>query len=142
MLIDCADARARWRDAPPEAIAGNALRRVRRSPATPARRGAVPEARADAAALLAPGAEPPGATAPRVDPAEALPLYVRDKVAQTTREREAAARRSGADMSAPHGRSEGGAPSRGGTSRWRGWTHERNAAAAGALARRPRPAGR
>ena len=80
----------RWRDAPPEVVAGDALARVRRAPATPARRGAVPRRAPTRAALLAPGAQAPGATAPRVDAAEALPLYVRDKVAQTTREREAA----------------------------------------------------
>jgi tRNA threonylcarbamoyladenosine biosynthesis protein TsaB len=88
MLADCAALEARWRDAPPEAVAGDAL------PAFGDRLGTggaerFPEARADAESLLALAASAwrDGAG---VDPAQALPLYVRDKVAQTTRERAAA----------------------------------------------------
>ena len=88
MLVDCAELDRRWRDAPPEAVAGDALTAFGdRLAAGAARR--FPEARADAASLLALAASAwrDGAG---VDAAAALPLYVRDKVAQTTRERDAA----------------------------------------------------
>jgi len=88
MLVDCADLVLRWREAPPEAVAGDALRAFGARLDTGAARR-FPEARADAEALLALALAAWRAGA-GVDPAEALPLYVRDKVAQTTREREAA----------------------------------------------------
>ncbi|MCE9657448.1 MAG: tRNA (adenosine(37)-N6)-threonylcarbamoyltransferase complex dimerization subunit type 1 TsaB [Burkholderiales bacterium] len=87
MLLDCAGLEARWRDEPPAAVAGDALLvfgdRLRTGAAQ-----RFPEARAGAEALLALAASAwrDGAG---VDPALALPLYVRDKVAQTTRERDA-----------------------------------------------------
>ena len=88
MLVDATRSPQRWREAPPEAVAGDALRAFGDRLDTGAARR-LPEARADAEALLALalGAWRDGAG---VDAAEALPLYVRDKVAQTTREREAA----------------------------------------------------
>ena len=88
MLVDCVELAERWREAPPEAVAGDALSAFGGRLDTGAARR-FPEARADAEALLALAlaAWRDGAG---VDAAEALPLYVRDKVAQTTREREAA----------------------------------------------------
>ena len=88
MLVDCAQLQARWQEAPPEAVAGDALSAFGARLDT----GAAlrfPEARADAESLLALAASGwrDGAA---LDAALALPLYVRDKVAQTTRERDAA----------------------------------------------------
>ncbi len=78
---------AAWRDAPPAVVAGNAL------PAFGARLDTglavrVPEAvpRGSALIALARAAWHAGAL---LEPAQALPLYVRDKVALTTAEREA-----------------------------------------------------
>jgi tRNA threonylcarbamoyladenosine biosynthesis protein TsaB len=88
MLVDCAELARRWREAPPEAVAGDALLAFADRLATGAARR-FPDARADAASLLALAASAWRDSA-GVDAAEALPLYVRDKVAQTTREREAA----------------------------------------------------
>jgi tRNA threonylcarbamoyladenosine biosynthesis protein TsaB len=87
MLSDCAQLAARWRGAPAQVVAGNAIRafagRLETGTAI-----AFPDASASAAALLALAAQAwrDGAG---VDAAQALPLYVRDKVAETTREREA-----------------------------------------------------
>jgi len=88
MLADCATLEARWREAPPEAVAGDALTAFGPRLDTGAAQR-FPEARADADSLLALAASAwrDGAG---VDAALALPLYVRDKVAQTTRERDAA----------------------------------------------------
>ena len=88
LLTDCVALATRWRDAPAQAVAGDALLAFgARLETGNARR--FPEARAGADALLALAGRAwrDGAG---VDPAQALPLYVRDKVAQTTREREAA----------------------------------------------------
>lgn len=88
MLVDCAGLEARWREAPPEAVAGDALLAFgARLDTGGARR--LPDARADAGSLLA-LAESAWREGAGVDAALALPLYVRDKVAQTTRERDAA----------------------------------------------------
>ena len=88
MLVDGAELGRRWREAPPEAVAGDALLAFAdRLDTGKALR--FPEARADADSLLA-LAESAWRDGAGVDAAEALPLYVRDKVAQTTREREAA----------------------------------------------------
>jgi tRNA threonylcarbamoyladenosine biosynthesis protein TsaB len=87
-LTDCEALAERWRDDPPEAIAGNALIVFAGQLAT-------------ADAVLAPMATPSALAMLRlagrawsdgtaVDPTLALPLYVRDNVAQTTAEREAA----------------------------------------------------
>jgi len=88
MLLDVAELAQRWREAPPEAVAGDALLVFADRLETGAARR-FPEARADAESLLA-LAESAWRDGAGVDAAEALPLYVRDKVAQTTREREAA----------------------------------------------------
>ena len=88
MLTDAEALSQRWSDAPPDAVAGDALACLRRAPATPATRSLRPEARTDAAALAA-LAERAWRAGEAVDAAEALPLYVRDKVAETTLEREA-----------------------------------------------------
>jgi tRNA threonylcarbamoyladenosine biosynthesis protein TsaB len=90
MLTDADALSGRWRAAPPEAVAGDVLRvfGARLEDALGAAQR-FPDARADADALLvlAGQAWRDGAG---VDAADALPLYVRDKVAETTREREAA----------------------------------------------------
>ena len=78
---------ARWAAAPPQVVAGRALDafagRLALHGAQP-----VPAAEPDAAALLRVAAERFEREG-GIDPALALPLYVRDKVAQTTVEREA-----------------------------------------------------
>jgi tRNA threonylcarbamoyladenosine biosynthesis protein TsaB len=78
----------RWRREPPSLVAGNALGAFGDRLATGAAERA-PDAlpRASALLALAPGLIERGAL---VDAALALPLYVREKVAQTTAEREAA----------------------------------------------------
>ena len=87
-LTDCEALAARWRDEVPTAIAGNAI-------------GAFGARLATGAAILFPDAAPRGTALLRlaqqawadgaaVDPALALPLYVRDKVAETEAERAAA----------------------------------------------------
>ncbi len=76
----------RWRAAPPEAVAGSALDafgdRLNTHSAT---RLPQPRSRAQALAQLAQQLWADGAA---VDAAQALPVYLRDKVAQTTAERE------------------------------------------------------
>jgi tRNA threonylcarbamoyladenosine biosynthesis protein TsaB len=87
MLTDAEALSARWQVAPPSAVAGDALIAfASRLDTGDALR--FPEARIGPAALaeLAERAWQAGAG---VDAAEALPLYVRDKVAETTLEREA-----------------------------------------------------
>ncbi|MBS0448779.1 MAG: tRNA (adenosine(37)-N6)-threonylcarbamoyltransferase complex dimerization subunit type 1 TsaB [Proteobacteria bacterium] len=87
MLVRPEALNARWRAQPPQIVAGNAVRAYgARLDLRAARR--IPEAMPHAAAMLRiAGAlwERGGA----VDAAAALPLYVRDKVAQTTAERAA-----------------------------------------------------
>jgi len=87
-LTDCEALAERWRTDPPEAIAGNAITVFAGRLATA---GAALAAQATPSAIallrLAEQAWTDGAA---VDPALALPLYVRDHVAQTTAEREAA----------------------------------------------------
>jgi tRNA threonylcarbamoyladenosine biosynthesis protein TsaB len=87
MLITPDALAERWRQAPPERIAGNALgvfadvwrtADARRAP------DALPRARA-----MLPLAQTAWRAGAAVDPALALPLYLRDKIAQTTVEREA-----------------------------------------------------
>src|SRR5438552_10783159 len=77
-----------WRAAPPERVAGNALDAFGERLATGAARR-VPDALPRASALLA-VAPALIARGGLVDAALALPLYVREKVAQTTAERDAA----------------------------------------------------
>ena len=89
MLTDCEALSARWHTAPAQAIAGNALAVfAARLPTA----GALlfPEARPEATAMLA-LAEAAWRAGEAVDAALALPLYVRDKVAETTAERAARA---------------------------------------------------
>ena len=80
---------AQWRDARPDLVAGSALaafgERLRLPEA--ARRVPREQARADALLRLAEAAAHAGAG---IDAAAALPLYLRDKVALTTAERDAA----------------------------------------------------
>jgi tRNA threonylcarbamoyladenosine biosynthesis protein TsaB len=83
---------AAWRDAPPACVAGSALAAF--GPRLPV--GAawtVPRTR-DRAAALASLARAAWARGEGVDAAQALPLYLRDKVALTTAEREAARARA------------------------------------------------
>ena len=88
LLADCEALAARWAERTPQAVAGDALRvfadRLPTFGAT-----LVPDAAPGAAAWLA-LAEAAWGRGEAVDPALALPLYVRDKVAQTTLERNAA----------------------------------------------------
>lgn len=83
-----------WRRQPPRRIAGNALTAFGgRLPVA----GARCEARVvDRAAALGRLARAAWAHGTRLDPAEALPMYLRDKVALTTAERERQAARSAA----------------------------------------------
>jgi tRNA threonylcarbamoyladenosine biosynthesis protein TsaB len=87
-LTDAAALSSRWREAPPGVVAGDALGAFGDRLETGAAQR-LPEARAGAASLAALAAQAwdEGAA---VDPAEALPIYVRDKVAATTIERQAA----------------------------------------------------
>lgn len=87
LLADVAALAERWRAEPPEAVAGDALVAFGVRLDTGAARR-IPGARADADALLA-LAESAWRDGRGVDAADALPLYVRDKVAETTRERDA-----------------------------------------------------
>ena len=79
---------ARWRAQPPDLIAGNALAAFGAQLVTGIARRA-PEARPRGRAML-PLARALWAAGGAVDAALALPRYVRDKVAQTTLERDAA----------------------------------------------------
>ena len=79
---------ARWAVRPPELVAGNALAAF--GPRLVAGSAELaPDAMPRAAALL-PLAQAMWARGGAVAPAQALPLYLRDKVAQTTEERDAA----------------------------------------------------
>ena len=81
---------ARWREAPPSAVAGNALGAFgARLECGAARRFAGAAPRPGGLLTLAQRA---WALGQAIDPALALPLYLRDKVAQTTVEREATRR--------------------------------------------------
>jgi tRNA threonylcarbamoyladenosine biosynthesis protein TsaB len=81
---------ARWRAAPPRVVAGNAVSVFGdRLPLHGAM--CVPDAGSRARALLA-LARRAHADGAAIDPAQALPLYLRDKVALTTDERDAARR--------------------------------------------------
>jgi tRNA threonylcarbamoyladenosine biosynthesis protein TsaB len=79
---------ARWAERPAACVVGTALAVFgERLPGVPAGPAPVPGGRAAALARLARGQWAQGAA---LDAALALPVYVRDKVAQTTAEREAA----------------------------------------------------
>ena len=96
VLADCEALARVWQRAPPPVVAGNALGVVRRAACD--RRGrARPRRDAERARAAASRGRTRGPTARAVDAALALPLYVRDKVAQTeSRARGALARRSAA----------------------------------------------
>ncbi len=86
VLTDCDALAARWRELPPQAVAGDALRAFgSRLPTGVA--ALMPAATPSALAMLR-LAERAWRDGDAVDPALALPLYVRDKVAETTVERE------------------------------------------------------
>ena len=90
MLCSPEDLNARWAQEPPRCVAGSALGVFgERLLCAEAVRHAAARSRAHALARLAEVAWREGAT---LDAALALPLYLRDKVAQTTAEREAAQR--------------------------------------------------
>ena len=88
MLTDPAALATLWHAAPPAAVAGDALAVFGAALATGGARR-YPEARLTPAALLA-LAERAWRDSAALDPADALPVYVRDRVALTTRERAAA----------------------------------------------------
>ena len=102
-LTDCDALAAIWREAPPAIVAGNAIAafgaRLQTGDAT-----VIPEATPNARALLR-LAERAWLNGAAVDPARALPLYVRDKVALTEAER--AARKGTPKESAAPPRGEG-----------------------------------
>lgn len=93
-LLDPQDLLARWRDAPPAVVAGSAPAAFGERLPLPDGARLVPVARSRAAALARVAAQR-FADGGAVDAALALPVYVRDKVALTTAEREAAAARKG-----------------------------------------------
>jgi len=78
---------AAWTDAPPRAVAGSAWPAF--GPRLPVPGGAAVYAEADRAAALLRLALQAAAAGAGVDAADALPLYLRDKVAFTTQERAA-----------------------------------------------------
>ena len=105
-LTDCESLASRWRDEPPSAIAGNAIgafgARLTTGDAT-----LFGDAAPTALALLR-LADHAWAEGAAVDPALALPLYVRDKVADTEAERAASRQAKGAPKEpAPPSRREG-----------------------------------
>jgi tRNA threonylcarbamoyladenosine biosynthesis protein TsaB len=105
-LTDCESLAARWQAEPPSAIAGNAIgafgARLSTGDAT-LFRDAAPTARS-----LLRLAEHAWADGAAVDPALALPLYVRDKVADTEAERAASRQAKGTPKEpAPPSRREG-----------------------------------
>jgi tRNA threonylcarbamoyladenosine biosynthesis protein TsaB len=105
-LTDCEALAARWRAAPPAAIAGNAIGVFGPRLATGAAT-LFPSATPSAVALLR-LAQHAWAAGQAVDPALALPLYVRDKVADTEAERAALRAQKGAPTEpAPPSRREG-----------------------------------
>ncbi|HEV7578547.1 MAG TPA: tRNA (adenosine(37)-N6)-threonylcarbamoyltransferase complex dimerization subunit type 1 TsaB [Caldimonas sp.] len=104
-LTDCDALAARWRAAPPAAIAGNAIgafgARLKTGEAT-----LFAAATPSALALLRLAAQG-WADGVAVDPALALPLYVRDKVADTEAERAAQREKGAPKEPAPPSRREG-----------------------------------
>lgn len=84
---------ARWRATPPRAVAGSALAAFGERLALPA--GVLRAGGGDRGAALMRLAQAGWRAAAAIDAAQALPLYLRDKVALTTDERAAAAAASG-----------------------------------------------
>ena len=87
MLTTVERLHAIWRATPPEVVAGNALHAFR-SELEPAGARCEPDAMPRAVGMLN-LARALAAQGGAVDVAEALPLYMRDKVAETTMERAA-----------------------------------------------------
>ena len=87
LLIDADGLNRRWRTAPPQVVAGNALR-VFGTRLEPADARLAPDAAPRAVGMLA-LARALWVHGGAVDAAQALPLYLRDKVAETTAERAA-----------------------------------------------------
>jgi tRNA threonylcarbamoyladenosine biosynthesis protein TsaB len=79
----------RWQEAPVDLVAGSALEAFGERLPLPARAQRVPHERSRAGALLR-LAEAAAAAGEGIDAARALPLYLRDKVALTSAERDAA----------------------------------------------------
>ena len=105
-LTDCESLAARWRDEPPSAIAGNAIGAFGARLAT-GNATLFGDAAPTASALLR-LAEHAWAEGSAVEPALALPLYVRDNVAQTEAERALLRAAKGAPKEpAPPSRREG-----------------------------------
>jgi len=105
-LTDCESLAARWRDEPPAAIAGNAIGAFGARLAT-GNATLFGDAAPTASALLR-LAEHAWADGAAVEPALALPLYVRDNVAQTEAERALLRAAKGAPKEpAPPSRREG-----------------------------------
>jgi len=99
-LTDCEALAGRWQDAPPSLVAGNALAVF--GARLPTGGAALRGAAAPSALALLRLAEQGWADGAAVDPALALPLYVRDKVADTEAERASLrAARSSRDPIAP-----------------------------------------
>ena len=104
-LTDCDALAARWRDAPPPAIAGNALRRLRRAPRHRRRAAAFPTRDAERARPAAPGRAGLGRRRRRRPGARPAALRAR----QGRRDRRANARRAAARRARlPRGGSEAG----------------------------------
>ena len=86
MLVDCAGARGALARRAARGVAGDAL--LAFGDRLDDRRGAaLPRGACRCRARCSPWRAAPGATAPAVDPAAALPLYVRDKVRRHARAR-------------------------------------------------------
>jgi len=104
-LTDCEALASRWQDEPPAAIAGNAIGVFGARLAT-GNAILFPDAAPTALALLR-LAEKAWAEGAAVEPALALPLYVRDKVADTEAERAAQRAKGAPQEPAPPSRREG-----------------------------------
>ena len=104
-LTDCESLASRWRDEAPTAIAGNAIGAFGARLAT-GNAPLFPDAAPTARALLR-LAEQGWAEGAAVAPALALPLYVRDKVADTEAERAAMRKKGAPTEPAPPSRREG-----------------------------------
>jgi len=104
-LTDCASLASRWRDDPPSALAGNAIgvfgARLATGNAT------LFAAAAPSALALLRLAERGWSDGAAVDPADALPLYVRDRVADTEAERAASRAKGAPKEPSPPSRREG-----------------------------------
>ncbi len=96
MLTDPASLAAAWGAAPPMTCAGSALRLHGAHLGLTETGG--PDREHDRAAALAALVQQAWSQGAAVDPAQALPVYLRDRVALTTREREAARAEAGSNV--------------------------------------------